>query len=263
MSERHSGYDSFAWFYNRNWGKDFHRQTLGILDRLLFPRLAAGARILDLCCGTGQVTAEIAARGFRVTGLDASGRMLCHARENAPGVEFVLADAREFEFAEPFDAVISVFDSLNHIMSLEELGCVFGNVARSLAPGGWFLFDLNRENAYRYFWTGPWAIVEDDSACVSRGSFDEQSGVARCDLTLFRRESEWRRTDTVLFQKYHPVRGVTQALERAGFERVDLYDSADLGMTGDVACARTFFAGQRPSGRTATSGKASSKRRRR
>lgn len=259
MIERYSDYDSFAWFYNRHWGKDFHRQTLGILDRLLFPRLAAGARVLDLCCGTGQVTAEIAARGYRVAGLDGSEQMLCHARENVPGADFVLADAREFSFAEPFDAAISVFDSLNHIASLEDLGRVFENVARALSPGGWFLFDLNRENAYRYFWNGPWAIVEEESACISRGSFDEESGVARCDLTLFRREGEWRRTDTVLFQKCHPVPGVTGALERAGFERVDLYDSADLGMTGDIACARTFFVGQRP----ATSGKASSKRRRR
>lgn len=244
MPERYSDYDKFAWFYDRHWGREFHRQTLAILDRMLFPRLRRAARVLDLCCGTGRISRVIADRGFRVTGIDGSEQMLRHARENAPGCEFLLADAREFRLARPADAAISVFDSLNHIMSEEDLERVFANVRAALAPGGWFFFDLNRENAYRHYWNGPWAIVEDDNVCVSVGSYDPESRLARCDLTMFRLEGAWTRSDLTLYQRCHDVTQVTGALQAAGFERVNLYDSEDLGMSGDIACARTFFLAQ-------------------
>lgn len=244
MPDRYAEYDEFAWFYNRHWGRDFHRQALGVLDRLLFPRLKPGARVLDLCCGTGQMTAAVARRGFRVTGVDGSENMIGHARENAPGCELIVADARAFHLREPVEAAISMFDSLNHIMSTEDLGRVFANVRAAVVPGGWFVFDLNRENAYRHYWNGPWAIVEDDNVCISVGSFDETERLARCDLTMFRLEGSWRRSNLSLYQRCHDVNAVTGALQEAGFEAVSLYDSADVSMTGDIACARTFFMAQ-------------------
>jgi SAM-dependent methyltransferase len=244
MPERYSDYDGFAWFYNRHWGRDFHRQALGILDRLLFPRLKPGAHVLDLCCGTGQFTAALVERGFRVIGIDGSESMIRHALENAPGCEFVVADARDFDLPEPVDAAVSMFDSLNHVMSVEDLERVFVNVHGALAPGGWFVFDLNRENAYRYYWNGPWAIVEDDNVCVSVGSYDDAERLARCDVTMFRLEGEWRRSDVTLYQRCHDVQRVSEALQAAGFGGVFLYDSEDVGMKGDIACARTFFMAQ-------------------
>jgi trans-aconitate methyltransferase len=84
---------SFVWRY----GAD-------LLD-LLAPQ--PGERILDVGCGTGQLTAEIAGRGAHVIGLDRSAEMLADARRNFPHLEFVEADAAHFEFSEPFDAVFS------------------------------------------------------------------------------------------------------------------------------------------------------------
>ena len=72
---------------------------------LLQPR--SGERILDLGCGTGQLTAEIAASGAQVVGLDGSPEMLGQARQNYPNLKFVLADAASFRFEESFDAVFS------------------------------------------------------------------------------------------------------------------------------------------------------------
>ena len=69
-----------------------------------FSRARASA-ILDLGCGTGQLTAEIAASGAQVVGLDSSPEMLGQARQNYPHLKFVLADATDFRFEEPFDAV--------------------------------------------------------------------------------------------------------------------------------------------------------------
>ncbi len=242
MPDRNNEYDPFAWFYNRHWGREFHRQTLAILDRLLFPRLTPAARLLDLCCGTGQFTGALVDRGYQVTGIDASERMLSHARANVPACKFILADARDFSLPASFEAAVSVFDSLNHVMEIEGLARVFRNVHAALLPDGWFVFDLNREAAYRHYWDGPYTIVEDDNVCVSIGSYDDATCRARCDLTMFRRTGdEWRRSDATLYQRCHSVDEVAGALGAAGFKRIDLYDSEDLGMAGDIACARTFF----------------------
>ena len=68
---------------------------------------AAGERILDLGCGTGQLTAKIAESGASVVGLDRSPEMIGQARQNYPGFEFRLADAANFSFPGEFDAVFS------------------------------------------------------------------------------------------------------------------------------------------------------------
>jgi trans-aconitate methyltransferase len=66
-----------------------------------------GERILDIGCGTGQLTKSIADSGATVVGFDASPAMIDSARLNYPDIEFLVADAAEFSFAEPFDAVFS------------------------------------------------------------------------------------------------------------------------------------------------------------
>src|SRR5215210_1417655 len=81
MSEAiYSDYDRFAWFYNRYWGPEFSSPALAIYNVLLFPHIPAGCRVLDLCCGTGQIAAGLTERGFQVTGLDGSEAMLRFAR---------------------------------------------------------------------------------------------------------------------------------------------------------------------------------------
>ena len=71
------------------------------------------------------------------------------ARKNAPDVEFVVQDARNIALPGRFSAVFSTFDSLNHVMSLDELEQVFRGVFAVLASGGYFVFDLNMEEGFR------------------------------------------------------------------------------------------------------------------
>jgi trans-aconitate 2-methyltransferase len=92
-TELYEAQHGFVWKYGEN------------LIELLDPK--PGERILDLGCGTGQLTQKIAERGAEVVGLDASPEMIGQARQNFPSLRFVLQDATAMTFAEEFDAVFS------------------------------------------------------------------------------------------------------------------------------------------------------------
>jgi len=103
---------------------------------LLDPK--AGERILDLGCGTGHLTAQIAESGATVVGIDQSAEMVDAAREQYPDCEFVCADAREFTVDEPFDAVFS--NAALHW--IPEQHAVLDSVVDALRPGGRFVAEL-------------------------------------------------------------------------------------------------------------------------
>jgi trans-aconitate methyltransferase len=106
-----------------------------VLD-LLNPQ--AGERILDLGCGSGQLTNEIARSGASVVGLDSSPEMLDQARKNFPHIEFVLADAAKFEVDRPADAVFS-----NAVLHwVKDAAGAARSIARALKPGGRFVAEF-------------------------------------------------------------------------------------------------------------------------
>ncbi len=91
-----------------------------------------GERILDLGCGTGQLTAEIAASGAETLGIDSSPEMIGQARQNYPKLKFQLADARSFEVSQHFDAVFS--NAALHW--IPDARPVVRAIYRALRPGG-------------------------------------------------------------------------------------------------------------------------------
>lgn len=235
-----SAYDSFAWFYNKYWGREIAAQMLSALDVLLVPVIPARSRILDLCCGTGRLAALLGKRGFKVTGIDNSRAMLAFARRNAPAARFIRADAQSFKVSPVYQAAVSTFDSLNHIMSLKELTEVFRHVHAALVEDGVFVFDLHSEQGFRRHWQQHFTILEDDAACILRGWFDRESKVGRYDATLFRLRKQWRRFDFTLLERCYSQRKVRAALKAAGFATISTHDaSRDLGLTEHIG--RWFF----------------------
>jgi SAM-dependent methyltransferase len=235
-----SDYDRFAWFYNRYWGGEFSRPALSIYNVILFPHLTPGCRVLDLCCGTGQIAAGLIERGFQVTGIDGSEAMLNFARENAPQAHFVHADARSFELPKEFEAALSAFDSLNHIMELDQLIAVFRRVHSVLLDHGIFLFDLNLEEETETP-NNSIDIVGGDHACIVRSSYDPSGGMKRYDVTMFNKEGEsWQRSDLSLFQRFYTTTEVLGALADAGFTNVKAYDARrEFGFT--LSDGRVFY----------------------
>lgn len=111
-------------------------ETAGDVLAALQPQ--AGERILDLGCGTGQLTACIADAGAEVLGVDSSPEMIREARANYPKLEFRVDDARRFSVESRFDAVFSNA-MLHWILDAE---AVIRQVALALRPGGRFVAEF-------------------------------------------------------------------------------------------------------------------------
>jgi trans-aconitate 2-methyltransferase len=109
---------AFVWQY----GQD--------LIGLLTPR--PGERILDVGCGPGQLTAQIAAAGAEVTGIDSSPAMIAEARKNYPKLRFDLMDAARMPYDRQFHAVFS--NAALHWV--RDAGAAAAGMARALMPGG-------------------------------------------------------------------------------------------------------------------------------
>ena len=147
-------YDRHAPYYDRG---AFTRHTVAEVDFLVeILALPAGARILDVGCGTGRHAIEFAQRGFRVTGIDISSRMLMQAIAKARAVkvevEWVHSDAVSYTAKEPFDAVLCLCGSALTVVDLEANSddhdaAVLRGITASLKPGAPFV--LTTPNGYR------------------------------------------------------------------------------------------------------------------
>ena len=107
----------------------------GVLE-LLSPK--PGERILDIGCGTGHLTQQIAQVGADVTGLDASAEMIASARTAYPQIEFIVADAADFSVVRPFDAIFSNA-ALHWVHRAEEAAIC---MSRALRSGGRFVVEF-------------------------------------------------------------------------------------------------------------------------
>ena len=245
--ERYDAYDPFARIYDMHWS-NFAEEIYPVLDRLVLGHLPRGCAVMDLCCGTGQLAAVLSAKGYATTGVDGSEGMVEIARKNAPDVAFFVQDARNISLNRQFSAVFSTFDSLNHVMSLDELEQVFRNVHVVLEDGGYFEFDLNMEEAYLQRWRGSFGIVEDDHVCVARSSRDEKEMIGKMDLTVFESVATgWMRTDVSLLQRWYRESDIRERLSSAGFEELQTFDGKDPIVEGAPDFSgRMFFVARKP-----------------
>lgn len=240
-------YDDFAPFYNLYWGDYFLEDAQEGVADVLLPRVPDGGRILDLCCGTGQTAAWLAACGFRVVGVDSSPEMLRYAAENAPQAELVCADARRFELAEPADAALATFDSINHFETIEEISAVFSCVFAALRPGGWFLFDFNDEEGFAYNAGESYSVCRDDHVAIVRSEYDEEARRGASQITMFTPTADglWSRRDLEIPEFFHGAEELETALTRAGFASPRTFDATeDFGM--EKAEGRFFLLAQKP-----------------
>lgn len=238
-----SAYDAIAEMYDRNWDGWYLPEAMPALQRLFFDVVPAGSRVLDVCCGAAHVTAEVIARGYRVTGIDNSEQLVRRAKVKCPEGNFSVQDVRALGLRRVFDAALSTFDSLNHVLSEGDLQASLEAVRKSLQPGGLFLFDLNGEDAYRMDMSRWQTTIEGDSVSLVRGTYDAATKVGATELIRFERNGGelWRRQSSRVEERCYEVDVALKLLAAAGFRRAEAVSADKAGVRGELALGRTYF----------------------
>lgn len=139
---------------NQSWVEDTKRQVTFLIDEL---KLQGGEKILDLACGFGRHSLELARRGFAVTGVDITPDYIQYAREQAKSegldARFLCADIREVGFEREFDLVLNMADgAVGYLENDAENRKIFAVVSKALKPGGRHFMDImNGSYAGKYF----------------------------------------------------------------------------------------------------------------
>jgi 2-polyprenyl-3-methyl-5-hydroxy-6-metoxy-1,4-benzoquinol methylase len=182
--------------------------------------LSPGAEILDCPCGHGRIANALAARGFRVTGLDASEFFLEHARADASArgvdVEYVQGDMRDIPWRDRFDALVNWFTSFGYF-SDDQNKAVLAQFHNALKPGGKFVIEtLNITRLLLNF--QPQHFIERDGDLMADEIQLDVENSRTLTKRMVARAGRTRQTHFVI--RWFGVPELRNWLEEAGFENV-------------------------------------------
>jgi SAM-dependent methyltransferase len=223
-------YSGYSTIYDSLCQSDFSQAFVPLVEQSVRRYAVSGRRVLDLACGTGGATVRLAAQGFQVTGVDLSPDMLGIARQKAAeagvAVHFQQQDMSGLELDGPFDVVICLYDSLNHLLETERLRATFKGVDRLLTPGGLFIFDFNTAFCLENDWGN--RVAEEHSATamlMHLYSFDPATRIGTLELLCLSRQ----RGRDERFKEVHHERGYTRE------EVIEALDSAGLTVLQEMS----------------------------
>ena len=184
------------------------------------------AEILDLCCGPGRHSLEFARRGYKVVGVDRTGRYLEEAKKRAKdqklSIEFLKADMREYREQERYDVVLNLFTSFGYFEDPEEDSKVLSNIHASLKEGGKAVIELfGKEILARVYRDRDW-YEEDGVIYLEERRLDNDWGTIhnRWVMIVGKRRREFH-----FSHRMYSGRELMLQLEAAGFREIKLFGS--------------------------------------
>jgi SAM-dependent methyltransferase len=213
------------------------------------------ADILDIACGEGSFSVEMAAKRYRVTGIDQSEEMIALARERARTagvrVKFSVADMRQLRFTEEFDLVTCFFDSLNYLLTIKDLREAFGSAFAALKPEGYYIFDMNTIYGLAVNWMREKTYVHneaDDFIEYHQHAFDYENLVATMEITIFKRRigGLWERIQETHRERGYQIADLEFLLRETGFEIIGIYGSLCSRTEVHTNSPRVFFVCKKP-----------------
>lgn len=192
--------------------------------------------VVDLGCGTGEITIRLAKKGYSVTGVDISAEMLAVAQQKShqahEQIRWIQQDIRHLEGFSDIDLFVSFCDVVNYITNKTDVGVLFQRIYDSLRPGGLFIFDVHSLHYVRHDLQNR-TFTEDREEFVYIWDCEatENDGEMIHYLTFFyetEKTNLYHRVDEVHRQRTFPASDYEQLLKNAQFRKIDIYSDFSL-----------------------------------
>ncbi len=186
--------------------------------------------VLDLGCGTGSITLELADAGYDMIGVDLSWEMLDIARskaeEKGKDILFLNQDMTDFELYGTVDAIVSTLDSVNYITEEGGVLQMMKLCKNYLNPGGIFIFDINSEYKLKeVLGCNTFVYDEEDVFYVWQNYYDEESEICDFELNFFVKDGEnYKRFDEYQSEKVYKEKELREYAKSAGLEVLGVFD---------------------------------------
>jgi ubiquinone/menaquinone biosynthesis C-methylase UbiE len=221
-------YHSFAPFYAKGPYPDYSKRMAELLPEILNKFNTHPSTILDMACGEGAFAIAMAKCGFKVTGVDLSLAMLQIAQERAKEeqveIKLINQDIRTLSISEEFDLVTCWYDSLNYLLTTEDLRNAFCGAARGLRDGGLFIFDLNTIYALSVIWQRNPSVIEQDTPTmleIHQMTYDSERDNATMHITGFLKKEEfWSRFDETHVVHGFTIEEIRECINQAGLKEM-------------------------------------------
>ncbi len=226
----HIDYEAFASFLNRE------IRAGGVSD---------GSLVLDLACGTGNITLPLLRRGYDMIGIDLSGDMLNIARNKKDGdkVLWLCQDMRSFELYGTVGAVVCCLDSINYLTTRNGLSKCFSLVHNYLDPDGIFIFDVNTPYKFEHVYGDNHYVLEDEGIyCGWQNFYDKKSGLCDFELSFFYENDDgsYTRLDETQTEKCYSLKTISNLLVKNGFKILKTVSDFDGNPVSDTD-ERAYF----------------------
>lgn len=192
--------------------------------------------ILDLCCGTGTLTAIMARRGYELIAVDASPDMLMQASGKASDAEtaplYLCQDAAELDLYGTVDAAYCSLDGVNYLPP-DKLAAAFARLHLFVRPYGLFVFDIKTPESFRALDGEIFVDETEDVFCMWRAELSGDGDSLCYGMDLFSRRGRlWQRECEEHIEYIYSPDTLRELLEQAGFEQIRFYSDCPQGKSG-------------------------------
>lgn len=222
-------YDQFTTDVNYPRWADYiesHFQKLGL----------PGNTILDLACGTGSLTWELAQRGYDMIGVDLSPDMLAEAMEKQRPIHgtapvFLCQSMDKLDLYGTIDACVCCLDSINYVLDPKKLQKALERVYLFLMPGGIFLFDINSPYKLEHLDGQIFLDETEDAYCVWRAEYSKRSHICSYFMDIFQLDEEtglWERENELHQERAYAPEDLVSLLKQTGFQDIKQYGNLKM-----------------------------------
>ncbi len=239
-------YCGFAHLYDRLMEDVDYEDWANYVEKVMVQNRNKPHKILEIACGTGNVTIPLAKKGYNILGLDISKDMLMIAKnkalENNINILFIEQDMIDLELEEKFDCILSMCDGINYIVDINDLMKVFQGVYNALEDGGVFIFDISSHYKIKnVLGNNTFGENLEDLCYLWENYFDEGSNTIEMDLTFFIQDGKYYKKE----EEYHVQRAykseeIIKILNQLDFKDIKEYDGFTFNPSKDNS-ERIFF----------------------